>query len=243
MRQCPLIGVTYSSDELDDFLLWRLMFQGLVAGGGTPLAIDCAAPQPGIAALVSRLDGLVLSGGGDVDPTLYRGTAEDAEIRGVNRCRDDAEITALESARALRLPVLAICRGAQFVNVALGGGLYQHLARDAGTGTAHERSSQALDRLAHGVEVFAGSLLSKWMGGDGIVQVNSQHHQGICRLADGLTVSATAPDGLVEGFELPDERIVGVQWHPEVLWPTHDHAKALMENFVAECASTARSWP
>lgn len=243
MRQSPLIGVTYSSDELDDFMLWRLMFQGLVSAGGTPLAIDCATPQLRIAALVSRLDGLVISGGGDVDPARYRGVLDDPEVRGVNRWRDAAEMEALATARGLRLPVLAICRGAQFVNVALGGTLHQHLERDVGTSTAHERSSRALDQLVHGVEVSAGSLLSKWVGCDGVVPVNSQHHQGICRLADGLVVSAVAPDGLIEGFELSDERIVGVQWHPEVLWPTRAHAKALLDNFVAECASAARSWP
>lgn len=236
MPRTPIVGVTYSSAELDDFLLWRRVFQGIVALGGTPLAIDCAGPQPRIAALVSRLDGLMISGGGDVDPATYGVTVTDHLVRGTNRHRDIAELEALDTARTLGLPILTICRGTQLANVAFGGTLYADLKRDVGANIEHERSDEDLARPQHPVDVVAGSLLAQWLECEGVVQVNSQHHQGIQQLGHGLVVTATSPDGLIEGFESPEEGIVGVQWHPEVLWPTHFHARALLANFIKECA-------
>lgn len=231
----PIIGITYSSAELDEFLLWRRMFHGIVAAGGTPLAIDCATPQPNIHALMTNVDGLIISGGGDVDPAAYGGNPEDPVVTGVNHHRDSSEFAAFDEARALGLPVLAICRGAQLVNVALGGTLYADLERDASVAVRHRMSEEALSGPLHSVTVRAGSMLAKWLELDGAIEVNSEHHQGIQLLAPPLVVAARSADGLVEGFELPDERVVGVQWHPEVLWPTGDHARALLSSFVNEC--------
>lgn len=237
----PLIGVTYSSAELDEFVLWRQMFHGVVAAGGTPVAIDCVQPVRGIEDLVARLDGLILSGGGDVDPRRYGGDPDDPALRGVNPARDDAEVRALTAARKGTRPVLAICRGAQLVNAVLGGTLYADLARDRPSPVSHRERWERLDAPLHKVEVAAGSILAAWMGADGILSVNSQHHQGIRELADALVPSAWAPDGLVEGFELPGERLVGVQWHPEVLWPAEAHARTLMSTFIHQCVHALAS--
>ena len=160
----PLIGITYNSAELSEFLLWRHMFHGLVAAGGTPIAIDCLAAPPQIDALVTRLDGLLLSGGGDIDPTLYGADPTDPLLDGVNTHRDKAEQSALAAARARHRPVLAICRGAQLVNATLGGTLYVDLARDRPTELAHRHSEDALGYPLHDVNVVTDSLLSDWVG-------------------------------------------------------------------------------
>ena len=238
MPGTPIIGITYSSFELEGFLLWRRMFQGVVAAGATPLAIDCALPQPTVAGLVARLDGLLIGGGGDVSPHLYGGDTADPAIRGVNHDRDAAELAALAAARAAGLPILAICRGAQLVNVALGGTLIADIQRDLPTAVVHRRSEEALARPLHPVTVAPGTLLASWLGRAGRIAVNSQHHQGIGVLAEGLTAAARSDDSLVEGIELGDERLVGVQWHPEVLWPTEEHARRLLASFAGECLRT-----
>ncbi len=235
----PVIGVTYSSAELDEFLLWRRMFRGVVAAGGIPLALDCRLPQPEIRDLVARLDGVLIGGGGDVDPRRYGGPADDPLLRGVNTDRDAAELAALETATSLGLPVLAICRGAQLVNVALGGTLYADLARDHGSGLTHRESEEALGAPLHDVDVVAGTTLAAWTGG-GSLAVNSQHHQGIRVLADDLMPGAYSSDGLVEAFEQPDTGLVAVQWHPEVLWPVERHALDLLTAYVAGCRASAR---
>jgi putative glutamine amidotransferase len=230
----PLIGITYSSAELAEFLLWRSMFRGVVAAGGVPVAIDCRDPQPHVADLVGRLDGLVISGGGDVDARRYGASPDDPLLRGVNPHRDEAELAALDAAVARGVPVLAICRGAQLVNVAHGGTLYVDLGRDLPSELRHRESEEALGEPLHDVEVVAGTKLAAWTGG-GTIGVNSQHHQGIRTLAEGLVASAHAPDGLVEAFEHPATRLTAIQWHPEVLWPAVDHALGLLSGFVGEC--------
>ncbi|XBB66522.1 gamma-glutamyl-gamma-aminobutyrate hydrolase family protein [Nocardioides sp. WV_118_6] len=237
----PLIGITYSSAELADFLLWRSMFRGVVAAGGIPLAIDCRHPLPDLADLadlVGRLDGLVVSGGGDVDARRYGASPDDPLLRGVNPHRDESELAALDAALDRRLPVLAICRGAQLVNVARGGTLYVDLGRDLPSELRHRESEEALGEPLHDVDVVAGTTLAAWTGG-GTIGVNSQHHQGIRTLAAGLVPSAHAPDGLIEAYEDPAARLVAIQWHPEVLWPVAEHALGLLRGFVAECGAPA----
>ncbi|GAA3671433.1 gamma-glutamyl-gamma-aminobutyrate hydrolase family protein [Nocardioides ginsengisoli] len=231
----PVVGITYSSQDLEGFGLWRHLFHGFIAAGATPVGIDCAVEQPRIGGLVERLDGLVVSGGGDVDPALYGGATDDAVLRGVNPLRDASERVALDVALERDLPVLAICRGLQFVNVVLGGTLYADLARDRPGVIGHRAGEEVLDRPCHDVRVTDGSLLSVWMGGAGTVAVNSEHHQGIRDLAPVLRPVAVAPDGLVEAAEMADRRLVGVQWHPEILWPNEPTSLGLLTGFVAAC--------
>jgi putative glutamine amidotransferase len=230
----PVVGITYSSQDLEDFGLWRSLFHGFVAAGATPVGIDCAVEQPRIDGLVRRLDGLVVSGGGDVDPALYGGATDDDLLRGVNHARDVAERIALDTAFASGIPVLAICRGLQFANVVLGGTLRPGPP-------AHRAGEEVLDRVCHDVEVEPGTLLAAWLGDAGTIAVNSEHHQGIRDLAPGLTAVAHAPDGLVEAVQAPERRLVGVQWHPEILWPNEPSSLDLLVGFVKECRVQARS--
>jgi putative glutamine amidotransferase len=233
----PVIGITYSTRDLEGFGLWRHMFHAFVAAGATPLSIDCTQEQPRISAVIERLDGLVISGGGDVDPALYGGDPDDPLIRGVNSERDVSERGALDVALDHGMPILAICRGLQFVNVALGGTLHADLARDRPGSLAHQVSEEALAHPVHEVEATAGTLLAKWMGSDGPVPVNSEHHQGLCELAPDLSAVAFSPDGLVEAVESVEKQLVGVQWHPEILWPYEPHSASLLRGFVSECGA------
>lgn len=237
MFQSPVIAVTFAFSETRGFDLWHLMFQGIVASGGTPVAVDCSQPQPELSELVRRCDGLVIGGGGDVDPRLYGGDPDDDVLSGVNPARDANEKAALAAARDHAKPVLAICRGAQLVNVALGGTLYADIARDARTTVPHKESNEALARTLHAVDVAPDTLLARWLGQSGRVLVNSEHHQGIRELAPPLRAVARSDDGLVEAFELTGERVLGVQWHPEFLWPAESHARLLLRNFVWDSTS------
>ncbi|QLQ09572.1 MAG: gamma-glutamyl-gamma-aminobutyrate hydrolase family protein [Nocardioidaceae bacterium] len=236
----PVIGLTYSSPVLSDFDLWRHMFNGVTAAGGTPVAIDCELPVPHLDHVLSRVDGLIISGGGDVDATRYGGDPDDPKLYDVNPARDDTELAALEAARTRSIPVLAICRGVQLLNVAFGGTLYQDLVRDTGTELDHSGQDRPLDAPTHPVEVEPGTVLWRWLGEQTHIAVNSEHHQGIDKLAADLTATAWSPDGLIEGIEHPDEPIVAVQWHPEVLWATEGHALRLLTSFIDECAATAQ---
>lgn len=231
----PVVGLTYSGRELGGFELWRYLFHGFVAAGTTPISIDCSLDQPGIAALVGRLDGLVVTGGGDVDPVLYGGDWHDSALRGVNRLRDANECAALDAAIRHGLPVLAICRGMQLLNVVLGGTLHADLGRDRPGAVVHNRSYDELDQPGHEVEIARDSLLAEWLGSDGVVPVNTAHHQGIRDLSPDLTASAIASDGLIEAVECRRRRLLGVQWHPEILWPFEPSSAALLRGFTSQC--------
>lgn len=232
----PVIGLTYSSTDLTRFSLWRNMLHGLVEADAAILTLDCHQPHDDIARVVRRLDGLIISGGADVDPAAYGGDRSDPVIRDIDPVRDQNELTALDAALDAGLPVLAICRGLQLVNVAFGGTLFADLKRDLDGPVVHELREEALAWPLHTVDVAEGSRLSRWLGGtSGTLGVNSEHHQGIHQLADRLLPAAVAEDGLVEAAEARDHPLVAVQWHPEILWPNESHALALLRGFVDEC--------
>jgi gamma-glutamyl-gamma-aminobutyrate hydrolase PuuD len=183
----------------------------VVLAGGSPVLLPATAGSDA-EAVTARIDGLLLSGGGDVDPARYGDSASPA-TRGVDGVRDGVEVELLRGALARDLPVLAICRGAQLLNVALGGTLHQHLPDVTGVDHLHPEPRSF---LAHRVKVEAGSILRQVVGVDQF-EVNSMHHQAVDALAPGLRVGARAPDGIVEAVEDPDRRLLGVQWHPENL--------------------------
>lgn len=237
----PVIAVTFDFGILREFVHWRQMLQGIVAAGAAPLTIDCSRERHDIERLVGEVDGLIIGGGPDVNPELYGGDPGDELVKAAHRSQDDNEQKAFRVARERGIPVLAICRGAQLINVTLGGKLYADLQRDRAGSREHLFTEEELDRARHSVDVAAGSLLSQWMNAAGVLEVNSGHHQGICTLAPSLTPTAIADDGLIEAFELPGEPLVAVQWHPEVLWRNQSHADALMRGFVASCRSDAAS--
>lgn len=168
--------------------------------------------------IVQRLDGLVMTGGADPDPELY-GEAPHPELGPIERGRDDWELALIRAALAARLPMLCVCRGAQLLNIALGGSLVQHLDDAA----AHQRVDHPRIDRCHTVRVSAGSMAEKIYGGD--VPTNSLHHQAVGRTGAGVVVTGTAEDGVVEAFEIDGRpEVFAVQWHPEMLSDVVDPA-------------------
>ncbi|HLZ94106.1 MAG TPA: gamma-glutamyl-gamma-aminobutyrate hydrolase family protein [Candidatus Dormibacteraeota bacterium] len=170
------------------------------------------------------VDGLLLPGGWDVDPSLY-GEAKDEKVGPIDRELDDTELRLFAEARERELPVLGICRGQQVINVAMGGSLVQHLE-------GHEVREHGRSHLAHTIEVDPDSELGR-AARDHQIRVNTFHHQAIKALAPGLQQTAHAEDGTVEGVESDDGLIVAVQCHPEELTTDLPWARRLFERFVA----------
>ncbi len=178
-------------------------------------------------------DGLLLPGGVDVNPTAYGALAHPTS-EWDDRV-DDLEFRLARWALERKLPILGICRGLQVLNVALGGTLIQDLPSQRPEGVQHPRQGPRFS-LTHHLSLVAGCRLAAVVGEDE-VRVNSLHHQGVDRLAPGLTPSARAEDGLIEGVEMEgDEWVVAVQFHPEELFSTQPYAARLFESFVAACA-------
>ena len=186
----------------------------VAAAGGVPVLLP---PVPGIAAAVSRLDGLVLTGGGDIDPARY-GAARHPRTGPASAERDRAELDLLAAALAAGLPVLGICRGLQLLNIARGGTLHQHLAGLEQAGDAGHTPRPGTFGC-HPVRVAAGSLLAGILEADPPLTVPTAHHQAIDRLGAGLTATAWAADGIIEAAELTGGEhhpfVLAVQWHPE----------------------------
>lgn len=183
--------------------------RSIALAGGLPVELtrDADAKE-----MVDHLDGLVLAGGADVEPSNYN-HAPDPNLGAVEPDRDEWELALLAAAREKDIPILAICRGLQLVNVAFGGTLRQHVDLDDGVG--HPQWDVSGRETTHTVSVVEGTMASELFAGE--IGVNSLHHQIVDEVGEGLIVSAKAPDGVVEGLETPDGKILAVQWHPELL--------------------------
>jgi putative glutamine amidotransferase len=218
----PAIGVCIPVSDAR-FGVWNQPAALLPAGyveairraGGLALL---AAPDPEVTAnpddLLEHIDGLILSGGSDIDPAVY-GAEPHPETRGITPERDAFEIALTRRAAELDMPVLGICRGMQILNIAFGGTLLQHLPDVFGHGN-HRRVAGSFENADHDVELQPDSLAAQ-AAGELVHITKSHHHQGVDVIGDGLVVTGTSTlDGLVEAIELPDRRFVlGVQWHPE----------------------------
>lgn len=225
----PHIAIT-SCSRLEDYK------QAIVHAGGEPHVVDSSMS---IADALSGMDGLMLTGGDDVAPARY-GEETHPSVVQVAPERDEFEIGLVREARRRELPILAICRGLQVLNVAAGGTLIQDIASQVTGALEHKQalpSKQTADHpFAHEVWLEKDSLLAKLMrerltDGDS-VEVNSRHHQAVNKVAEGFDVSATAPDGVIEAIEDPRARFcLGVQWHPENFWRTGEF-RPLFEGFV-----------
>lgn len=190
--------------------------------GGAPLVLSPLAGVAAVPALLDGVDALLLSGGADLDPALYHASPH-PKLGPIEHERDTFELALFIEARRREMPVLAICRGLQLVNVALGGTLWQDLPSER---QPHPQSGRRNERV-HTVEVAAHSRLAELLGTTSH-QVNSFHHQAIRELAPGLVATAHAEDGVIEGIEATAGGwLVGVQWHPEEFWKEDtaaDHA-------------------
>ena len=201
--------------------------------GAIPVVLPPVDPED-VAALVDRLDGLLLSGGVDVDPALYA-QAPHPRLGKVNRRRDDFELELTREVLRRDLPILAICRGHQVLNVATGGTLVQDIPSLVRGALDHDARGPRW-RRSHEVEVAVPSLLHEILGQD-TLSVNSFHHQAVDQIGEGLAVSARCPgDGVVEGLEMPSRRfVVAVQWHPESFWNRSRSFQPLFDAHVEAC--------
>jgi putative glutamine amidotransferase len=211
----PVIGITAYAEqarwgvwEAPAALIPLSYVSAVERAGGRPLLVPPS--EDGIEETLAVLDGLLFSGGADIDPDTY-GAEAHPETNGVRPERDQAELALLEAALARDMPVLAVCRGSQVLNVALGGDLVQHLPEVVG----HERHKHTPGVFAdHDVDVLPGTRLHALVGDH--APVKSHHHQGYGRIGDGLRAAARADDGTVEAIEDPERRFaLGVLWHPE----------------------------
>ncbi len=200
-----VIGTADSLKGLDGDWYFADYARGVLRAGGLPVHLPLDVDPRWFD---GYLDGVLLSGGADVDPVHY-GAAAGVETVGLEPERDDFELALVDAAIDTSTPVLGVCRGLQILNVAAGGTLHQHVP-------VHARYDVAPDALVHSVEFMAGSELARLYGPS--AEVNSLHHQTIDRLGDGFRVTAVDPsDGTVEGFEHETLPIVAIQWHPEML--------------------------
>ncbi len=211
----PWIGVTTYRREREGrerFMLPAAYVDAVRAVGGVPLLLTPGERAP--AELLARLDGLVLAGGGDLEPRNARVPPHGA-IYGTCAERDDFELALARAAVERELPLLAICRGLQVLNVALGGSLHAHLPDAVGEAVPHRSSQQA--PTTHAVALEPGSTLARVAGGSAFASVPSWHHQAIDRLGEGLTPVGWAPDGVIEAVALEGApSVLAVQWHPEL---------------------------
>ncbi len=226
----PLIGIT-SYVEPARFTVWEMTVallpytyvEQVVRAGGQPVVLP---PAGEAAALAGRLDGLILAGGGDIDPGRYGGRPHE-QTGYIRKFRDEAEFAVLGAALDAGLPYLGVCRGLQVLNVSLGGSLHQHLPDVVGH-TGHSPAPGAYGHLP--IRPIPGSRVAKALGDDPVT-VPHYHHQAVDRLAPDLTVTATADDGTIEAVELDTHPFaIAVQWHPEAATDC-----ALFEALVAAC--------
>jgi len=249
MSDRPLIGVTTSEMRVaqrveqtpqgepprKEMALGLAYMRAIEAAGGLPLVIP-PMPLDAITPLVDQLHGICLSGGPDLHPSSY-GAEPHPQLGPTEPDLDDFELALTREAHSRNVPILAICRGMQVLNVARGGTLHQHLPDVVGDEITH-RQPRAPGEPIHGVTVAHGSRLATILGHRHL-QVNSFHHQAVDTLGERLTITARAEDGTVEAFESAGSRfVVGVQWHAECL-VDHDEQAALFAALVDASAERA----
>ncbi len=214
--------------------------EALLKAGGLPVILTPQFDGDAARQLLGHAGALVLTGGGDVNPERY-GEPRHETTEGVSEERDALEIAAIEMALDMGMPILAICRGLQVLNVALGGSLHQHIPdipSEVARKINHTQTNgdeYARRDATHVVDVEEGCRLAGLLGASA-VEVNSMHHQSSNRVGRDLKAVAWAPDGVIEGLEMtdPGRWVVGVQWHPEELVGAHEHARRLFESIVRE---------
>ncbi len=231
----PLIGITttriLSSTNLPMVAMTEAYIQAVLRAGGSPVLLPIGLSRADLPRLRESLDGILLSGGGDIEPERFNGKPH-PRISEVDQQRDELEIELVRMAAETSWPFLGICRGIQVINVALGGSLYTDIGAHLSGALRHDcYPNMPRDLIAHKVSIVSGSRLENILSGSEL-GVNSLHHQGIERVAGALDVLANSPDGLVEAVWLHGHPFgLGVQWHPEWL-PGSTANQAIFEAFV-----------
>jgi putative glutamine amidotransferase len=241
----PVIAVTGRRVAVGRVTNWRTgalatptpYAEALHAAGATPAVLLPVDLEPLVAGdTLAAFDGLLLTGGGDIDPARY-GEAAAADVYGVEAGTDAFELALLDAALRAGTPVLAICRGLQVLNVARGGSLDQHITGRAGL---ESHGVPGVSGATHPVRIDSDSRLGRAIGTVSAI-ATCHHHQAVDRVGDGLRVSARCDDGIIEGLELDGGGwVVAVQWHPEDTAAEDADQQRLFEAFVAQTAAVAR---
>ena len=241
MRASPLIGLTTSTsvDAYPERAYTNAAYlKGVQEAGGVPVLLPPQLSERTRDELWRRLDALVLTGGGDLDPARF-GEPRHSTVYDVSAARDELEIELARRALAEDVPLLAICRGIQVLNVVLGGTLYQDIASDLGTPIAHTQKERR-DQPTHAVKLLEGSRLAGILGRLE-VDVNSFHHQAIKDLGTRLIAVGVAPDGIIEAAEATNHPFaIAVQWHPEDLVDHDATARSLFRAVIEAASRTLR---
>jgi putative glutamine amidotransferase len=239
MSKRPLIGITAFETKYIHpphsplYATGQRYVRAIEDAGGLPVIMSPALSNDTLGSIFARLDGLLLSGGGDIDPSIY-GEEAHSTIWGLDMNRDRAELAMARWAADTRKPILCICRGIQVLNVALGGSLVQDIASMVPDALTHmfDEKDTPREKTTHPVHVAPDSLLSQLLQADEAA-VNSWHHQSLKRVANDLKVVAKAPDGIVEAVELAGHRFaLGVQWHPEWLYQQQPEMARLFTGLI-----------
>jgi len=212
----------------------RSYTDAVARAGGIPVILPQVDNPAAATEILGRLDGILFTGGVDLDPAYYGEQVLNESVE-IDSHRDTIDILYANAALDRRLPILAICRGEQMLNVVLGGSLYQDLPSQKPSGIAHRQGTD-LKKPSHMIEVSEGSLLYRAMGQKSL-KVNSSHHQAVKIPSERVVVTAYSPDGVVEAYEGKDKGrwILAVQFHPEMLVRADDSWLALFKAFVKAC--------
>lgn len=210
--KAPIIGITtYGADQANRYGLPIAYVTAVQRAGGQAVLIPPAGGEP--ERYLDFIDGLILAGGGDIDPSHYGG-APHPTLYGVDAARDALELALARAAAQRDCPTFGVCRGMQVLNVALGGTLIEHLPDEVGEDVLHRALPR--DATPHAVHIESNSKLAAISGSTDVTPL-SWHHQGVRKLADSLRAVARAPDGTIEAVEHPQRRwLIAVQWHPEL---------------------------
>ena len=230
----PVIGIVPLVDQEKESL-WMLpgYMEGIMEAGGIPVILPLTSDADVIAQLLGTIQGVLLTGGHDVDPSLY-GEKRMPECGVSCKERDEMETELLKQALEKNMPILGICRGIQFLNVHLGGTLYQDLVKQRPSTVEHHQKPP-YDIPIHDVEILEDGSLYRVLNTKKL-SVNSYHHQAIKRKADTLKTMVVSEDGIVEAVEMTDKKFVwALQWHPEFSHKTDANSRKIFEEFVKKC--------
>ncbi len=239
----PVVGITCSLTAsgigdsiytLERNIIARDYSHAIEYAGGTPLLIPHVGDIECINQYLGVLDGLVLSGGGDIDPLLF-GQEPHQNLGSVDRVRDEMELQLTQKALDQDLPILAICRGIQMLNVAAGGTIYQDIAAEMPQPTLRHSQSGAGWYASHTIDIISESRLFQIFDSP-TARVNSFHHQAVREIGEGFIATAKAKDNVIEAIESPTHRFaLGVQYHPEMMWEHHPEVLNLFTAFLKAC--------
>lgn len=229
----PIIGITSNhSDDYTQCKLNKAYIEAVTSAGGLAIVLPIISEQGIIGEYIDEIDGLLLTGGVDIDPLLYG--ENPLPVNGeLDPLRDYFELELLSYADQAELPILGICKGCQILNVAMGGTLYQDLYKQKKTVFKHFQDAPRW-YPTHGINIEGNSYLYKIINKKN-TKVNSIHHQGIKDVSSDFNITAQADDGVIEAIEKKDGRfVIGVQWHPEIMWENEKENFYLFTEFIRQ---------